>query len=96
VGRCTGKLKWRLLLNGRGGKLATPNYEGWSCPYGQSRFGAVTEVCGRILDNMRRRRVESQMKRSLAKKMGGCFVSCKRAWLNARISCCAWQLAELL
>jgi hypothetical protein len=28
------------------------------------------EVCGRILDNRRRRRVESQMKRSLAEKMG--------------------------
>jgi hypothetical protein len=24
--------------------LAAPNYEGWSCPYGQSRFGVVTEV----------------------------------------------------
>ncbi len=24
--------------------MATPNYEGWSCPYGQSRFGAVTKV----------------------------------------------------
>ncbi len=44
VGCCTGKLKWRLLLNGRGGRLAAPNYEGWSCPYGQSRFGAISEV----------------------------------------------------
>jgi hypothetical protein len=26
--------------------LAAPNYEGWSCPYGHSRFGAVTEVWG--------------------------------------------------
>jgi hypothetical protein len=24
--------------------LAALNYEGWSCPYGQNRFGAVTEV----------------------------------------------------
>jgi hypothetical protein len=70
VGCYTGKLKWQLLLNGRGGRLAAPNYEGWSCPYGQSWFGAVTEVCGRILDNRRRRRVESQMKRSLAEKWG--------------------------
>ncbi len=46
VGCCMGKLRWRLLLNGRGGQLAAPNYEGWSCPYGQSRFGAVTEVWG--------------------------------------------------
>ncbi len=34
------------MLHGRGGRLAAPNYEGWSCPYGQSRFGAVTEVWG--------------------------------------------------
>ncbi len=46
VGCCIGKLKWRLLLNGRGGRLAAPNYEGWSCPYGQSRFGTITEVWG--------------------------------------------------
>jgi hypothetical protein len=26
--------------------LAAPNDEGWSCPYGQSRFGVVTEVWG--------------------------------------------------
>ncbi len=89
VGCCTGKFKWRLLLSGHGGRLAAPNYEGWSCPYGQSRFGAVTEVWGeeqeewtvgggvkekgsrslmggRILGNMRRRRVERQMERILA------------------------------
>jgi hypothetical protein len=73
VGCCMGKLEWRLLLNGRGGRLATSNYEGWSCPHGQSRFGTVTEVCGRILDNRRRKRVESQIKRILAEKMGGLF-----------------------
>ncbi len=46
VGCCTGKFKWWLLLNGRGGRLAAPNYEGWSCPYGQNRFGAITKVWG--------------------------------------------------
>jgi hypothetical protein len=30
--------------------LAAPNYEGWSCPYGQSRFGTITEVWGEEQD----------------------------------------------
>jgi hypothetical protein len=34
--------------------------------------------------------------KDLGRIVKGCSVSCRRAWLNARIFHCAWQLAELL